>query len=433
MDLLTVNDEQGQYPSSYYAASANAFDKFSSLDTDLRCDVCVVGGGYTGLSSALHLAKAGYDVVLLEAQRVGFGASGRNGGQVGSGQRLEQDELEQSYGLETAHALWSLAEDAKETVRKLITENNIDCAYKPGVLHAELKEKNLIHSKEYVEKLNNEYGYDKIEFYSKEQIDQVLGTDVYAGGTMDWGAGHLHPLNFALGLANACRQAGVRIYEETRVKNIIDGRNPEAHTENGCVKSDFLVLGCNGYLGTLQPEVAKHVMPINNFIIATEPLGEDIARSLIRDDVAVADSKFVVNYYRLSQDNRLLFGGGESYGYKFPADITKKARDPMLDVFPQLRDTKIEYAWGGTLAITINRMPDFRKVSETVLSASGYSGHGVAMACLAGKVIAEMIGGTAENFDVMSRVPIRKFPGGTSFRLPLLALAMTWYQIRDKL
>ncbi len=433
MDLLTINDRPGTYPDSYYTATGHFLDRFAPLAGEITCDVCVVGGGYTGLSTALHLAERGYDVVLLEAQRLGFGASGRNGGQVGSGQRVEQDELEAMVGRAHAHELWDIGQESKAIVRELIDRHNIDCAYKPGVMHAELKPRHLHHTYAYVDKLKTEYGYEEIEPLDGPAIRAALGTDAYCGGSMDWGAGHLHPLNFALGLARAARDAGVRMFEETRVTKIDHGDPALVHTDKGQVRAKFVALGCNGYLGDMEPAVATRVMPINNFIVATEPLGEDTARSLIRDDVAVADSKFVVNYYRLSEDNRLLFGGGESYGYKFPADLAAKARAPMLEIYPQLKDARIDYAWGGTLGITMNRMPDFRRVTPNILSASGYSGHGVAMATLAGQVMAEAIDGIAGRFDIMAAVPTKRFPGGTMMRLPLLVLAMTWFSLRDKL
>ncbi len=433
MDLLTTNDKQGEHPASYYAASANALDRFAPLKGDQSCDVCVIGGGYTGLSTALHLAQNGFDVILLEAQRIGFGASGRNGGQVGSGQRLEQNDLEKMLGKPRAHQLWELAEESKATVRNLIGEHKIECGYKPGVLHTELAPKNVRHTAQYIEKLQNEYRYEQIEFFDRKQVCDALGTSAYWGGSMDWGAGHLHPLNFAIGLAKACVKAGVRIFEQSRVSDISHGDPAKVTTQNGAVKANFVALGANGYLGNLEPTVANRVMPINNFIVATEPLGEKQARALIRDNVAVADSKFVVNYFRLSDDNRLLFGGGESYGYKFPSDIASKARTPMLQIFPQLADTKIDFAWGGTLAITMNRMPDFRRLAPNIFSASGYSGHGVAMATLAGKLMSEAICGTATRFDIMADVPGRSFPGGAMMRSPLLALAMSWYSFRDRM
>ena len=410
MDILTINDPDGGYPASYYTDTAHSLPPFPSLAGAETCDVCVIGGGYTGLSTALHLASRGYDVILLEARRLGFGASGRNGGQVGSGQRVEQDDLENMVGQDHAHQLWALGEESKSTVQELIAKHSIDCDYKSGVIHAELKPKNLHYTYDYVEKLQREYGYELIEALDGPAIRDALGTQAYYGGSMDRGAGHLHPLNYALGLGRACVDAGVRIFEDTRVTGIKRGEPATVETENGDITAGFVALGCNGYLGTMEPQAGARVMPINNFIIATEPLGADMARSLIRDDVAVADSKFVVNYFRLSADNRLLFGGGESYGYRFPKDITTKARAPMLKIYPQLKNTTIDFAWGGTLAVTMNRMPDFRRLSANIFSASGYSGHGVAMATLAGKLMAEAISGTAERFDIMANVPIRRFP-----------------------
>lgn len=433
MDLLNANDVAGEYPASYYTASAQPLERFAPLQSDETCDVCVVGAGYTGLSTALHLAQNGYDVILLDAQRLGFGASGRNGGQVGSGQRIDQDDLEKMLDKPQARQLWEIAEESKALVQQLIKDHNIQCAYKPGILHAELKPKHLHHTYEYAQKLKDDYGYDKIETLDATAINEQLGTDVYCGGSIDWGAGHLHPLNFALGLARACLNAGVRIFEQSRVRQIKRGETAQVHTEQGKVSAKFVALGANGYLGNLEPEVASRVMPINNFMIATRPLGKELARSLIRDDIGVVDSKFVVNYYRLSEDHRLLFGGGENYSYKFPDDIAAKAHKPMLEIFPQLKDTPIDFAWGGTLGITVNRLPDFRRLAPNIFSASGYSGHGVAMATLAGKLMAQAIGGTAQKFDIMAQVPTKRFPGGMVMRLPLLVLAMSWFALRDRL
>ena len=433
MDILTINDAAGGYPASYYRDTAYFLPQFSPLAEAQTCDVCVIGGGYTGLSTALHLATRGYDVILLEAQRLGFGASGRNGGQVGSGQRLEQDELEALVGRDHAHQLWALGEQSKSAVQELIAKHSINCDYKSGVIHAELKSKNLRYTYDYVEKLQQEYGYDRIEALDGPAIRDALATQAYCGGSIDLGAGHLHPLNYALGLGQACIDAGVRIFENTRVSAIKWGEPAIVETGNGDITAGFVALGCNGYLGDIAPQVGAHVMPINNFIVATEPLGQELAKSLIRDDVAVADSKFIVNYFRLSTDHRLLFGGGESYAYRFPKDITAKARAPMLEIFPQLEHTTIDFAWGGTLAVTMNRMPDFRRLTPNIFSASGYSGHGVAMATLAGELMAEAISGTAERFDIMANVPIRRFPGGTILRWPLLVLAMTWFSLRDRL
>jgi gamma-glutamylputrescine oxidase len=392
----------------------------------------VIGAGYTGLTAALHLAKAGYDVVLLEAQRVGFGASGRNGGQVGSGQRLEQDALERSQGKDDARLLWQIAEDAKAEVQLLIRDHGIDCAYKPGVAHADWHAGDVGAAHAYAEKLARDYGYDQIEPLDRDKIGALIGSDVFHGGTLDRGAGHLHPLRYALGLARAAAEAGVRIFERSEVHSLTSGDTPSVQTRHGMATCNQIVLAANGYHGHLVGQVANKVMPINNFIVATEPLGKR-ADEILAQDIAVADSKFVVNYWRLSEDRRLLFGGGESYGYKFPKDIAGLVRKPMLAIYPQLADAKITHAWGGTLAITMSRMPYFGHPMPNVFSAAGYSGHGVAMASLAGRIIAETIAGHSERFDVMARVALPNFPGGAGFRSPILALAMTWYSLRDRI
>ncbi len=432
MNLLHANDRKGEYPQSWYAATATPLAPFPTLDGPVSADVCVVGGGFTGLSTALHLAEQGMDVVLLEAHRVGFGASGRNGGQLGSGQRMEQDGLERLVGADDAAKLWHLAEDAKNLVRDLIARHNIECHYKPGIAHACFSAKEVEEEHAYTDHLQKRYGYSEITKLDRDAFQAVCPSPKYVGGSLDMGAGHLHPLAFALGLAQAAQSAGVRIYETSQVTQIDKGAKISVHTAQGTVTADQLVLACNGYLGDLEPKVATRVMPINNFIAATEPLGADAARVLAQD-VAVADTKFVINYFRLSHDSRLLFGGGESYGYKFPHDIAATVRKPMAEIFPHLQDVKIDYAWGGTLAITMKRMPYLRRLAPNIISASGYSGHGVGTATHAGQLIALALAGQADGFDTMARVPATPFPGGTRLRSPLLVLAMTWYALRDRI
>lgn len=431
MNLLHVNDKAGHYPASYYAATRSELAAFPALLGEVRADVCIVGAGYTGLSAALHLAQKGYDVVVVEAHRVGFGASGRNGGQVGSGQRQDQVWLERAAGKEAAHRMWDMAEEAKAMVKSLIRDHAMPVTFHPGVAHACWTEGQVRDTHAYAEKLQRDYGYSHLEPLDRAAIRNLIGSPVFQGGEVDWDAGHVHPLNYTIGLARAAVAAGARIHEGSEVHQVVPGAKPVVRTAQGRVICGQVILAGNGYLGGLSAPVAARVMPINNFILATEPLG-DRAQDILAKPIAVADTKFVVNYWRLSEDNRLLFGGGESYGYHFP-DIIRTVMKPMLQVYPQLKGVKIDHAWGGTLAITMNRMPCFLRPGANVLSASGYSGHGVAMATLAGRVLAEAVAGQAERFDLMAGLPQQGFPGGVAFRWPMLVLAMTWYGLRDRL
>ncbi len=429
MNLLYANDRAGEYPPSYYAATATALPPFAPLNGAHKADVCIVGAGYTGLSAALHLAERGYSVIVLEAHRAGFGASGRNGGQVGPGQRIEQDEIERMVGRDDARKLWQIGLEARDLVQALIARHDIDCGWKPGVLHAEWQARNLPHARAYAEKLARDYDYPHLEPLGRAALQEIVRAPVYQGGVLDHGAGHLHPLRYVLGLARAAAKAGAQICENSLVTEIRPGARAQVHTATGHVEAAHVLIAANGYLGGLVPQVAAKVMPINNFIIATEPLPKG---TVLARDVAVADSKFVINYFRLSEDGRLLFGGGESYGYRFP-DIMRTVRKPMLQVFPQLRDAKITHAWGGTLAITRTRLPCFLRVGPNILSASGYSGHGGALASLAGQIMADTVAGQAERFDLMAGLKLPSFPGGRALRSPLLALAMTWFFLRDRL
>lgn len=433
MNLLTANDKMGKYPPSYYAAISHQLEAFAPAEGALQCDICVVGGGYTGLSSALHLAQKGYDVILLDAQRIGFGASGRNGGQVGQGQRLDQDELEPMLGKERAHGLWDIATQSVDLVRELAKSDLVECEFHDGIIHADHRKRYVKHSLDYAKKLQDEYGYDKIRGLELDEIRELIGSDAYYGGTLDVGAGHINPLGFAFGLARMAVAAGVRIFEQSQVTGLQQTSPAMASTDKAQINAEYVVLACNGYLGDLNKKVASIVMPINNYIVATEPLPAEQREALVKHNYAVADSKFVVNYFRFSDDGRLLFGGTESYGYRFPKDIAEKVRKPMSLIYPQLKDIKIDYAWGGTLAITMNRMPHFERLAGNVLSLSGYSGHGLAMATLAGQIAADAIAGQAERFDLMASVPNPRFPGGAALRTPVLALAMLYYSLRDKL
>jgi gamma-glutamylputrescine oxidase len=423
--------QQSAHPDSYYTATANRSLDFPRLQGDAQADACVIGGGYTGLSSAIHLAERGYSVVLLEAERVGWGASGRNGGHCSIGQRQPQDELEGLVGREEARRLWALGVESVATVRELIERFGIECDLKDGCLQVAAKRSDAAWYRRYEDFMRSGYGFD-MRYLEGDDLVRLAGTDKFVGGLVEYASAHLHPLNYALGLAAAADGLGVRIFEQSRVEGYDRSRPTRVRTAGGCISADHVVLACNGYLGKLEPRVAGKIMPLNNFIIATEPLAPEAQRQTNPRDLCVYDAKFVVNYWKLSADGRLLFGGGENYTRRFPSDIRSFVRKRMLPIYPQLADTRIDYGWGGTLAVTMNRMPCFGRLEPDVYYALGFSGHGVQIGTLAGKLIAEAVAGTAERFDVMARLPSPAFPGGTLLRWPGLVLGMLYHALRDR-
>lgn len=438
-DVPMVN-VQG-YPSSYYVDSANDKKDYPELQGEVSCDVCIIGAGYTGLSAALHLAEQGYSVTLLEAEKIAWGASGRNGGQVCQGHNMSHADMVPKVGREVADALWQMSIEAVDLVKDLISTHAIECDLKQGVLHVASKAR---HAKDMQAAINYKQtvlGYGAIDYLTPDKVAEMLGTERFHGGEYWKDAVHLHPLNYALGLAAAAAKAGVAIYENSRVTDYQAGQKTagksskqvQVNTAKGRVKAHYLLLACNGYLGKLEPRIASKIMPINNYILATEPLSDEMCQTLNPYDVAVADSRFVINYFKLSADKRLLWGGGENYSAKFPADIGAFVRPHMLAVYPQLKEVKIDYGWGGTLAITLNRMPCFARLEDNVFVAQGYSGHGIAMATLGGKLMAQAISGSAEKFDMFAKVPSPNFPGGTLLRWPGLVAGMLYYSLRDRL
>lgn len=426
---MSASDE---HPPSWYHATARGLISHPALDGSTTADVCVIGAGYTGLSAALHLAERGYSVVVLEDRCVGWGASGRNGGQMGTGQRCDEDELEARFGRDDALRWFRLGLAARELVTDLIRRHAIDCDLTPGQILCAARPAHLDDLTRRAARLAQGYGYPHQQVLSGPELRSIVDSPVYHGGVLDSGATHLHPLNFVLGLARACSAAGVRIHERSRVSGY-SGANPViVRTARGDVRAKHLVLGCNGYLGSLEPRIASRIMPINNFLLATAPLGAAGCR-LIADPACVHDTLFVVNYFRLSPDGRLIFGGGETYTRRFPADLKAFVRRHMLRIFPQLGAVPIDYAWGGTLAITMNRLPHLGRLAPNVYFAQGYSGHGISTATLAGQLMAEAIAGTAERFDVFARLPPPPFPGGTLLRWPGQVLGMLWFALRDRL
>jgi gamma-glutamylputrescine oxidase len=420
------------HPDTYYSATAVGMCEHPALYDVIEADVCVIGGGFTGLSAALNLAERGLDVVLLEAERIGFGASGRCGGLVGSGQRKDVLETEDAYGYELSRQLWDFAEQAKDEIRHRVTKHSIPCDLQHGQLVGVHKRSYRGWPQELSDALAERYDYPFCQSLNAEETRARVATDGFLESLYDSNALVMHPLNYSLGLAKAAVDAGVGIFERSRVRHYSRSDPAIVRTDEGSVTAKFVVLACNGYLDRLERRVARKIMPINNFMIATEPLGEQRARDLIDGRFGVHDTRFVVDYFRLSDDYRLLFGGGENYRREFPADIAKFVRPYMLKLFPQLDDVAIDYAWGGTLSVTVNRMPYINRLRPNLYFGCGYSGHGISTANFAGKIIAEAIAGNSERFDVFSSLPTHMFPGGTLLRYPGMVLGMTYYSLKDR-
>ncbi len=418
---------------SYYAHSVGMQTTYPALLGDQQVDVCIVGAGYTGLSSALHLAERGYSVIVLEAEKVGFGASGRNGGQVGIGQRKDQYYLEKQFGKEIARGLWDMGLEAVDTVKQLIHKHEIHCDLKQGILHLAHREKYCSELEEEVAYLRDHYQFDQMEYVDAGALPNFLDSQAYYGAQWDKASLHLHPLKYAQGLAKAATEAGVTICEQSKVLSYTQGGSIVVRTAEGSVTASEMVLACNGYIEKLEPRINGYIMPINNFVVATEPLSDELAQSVSAQDTAMQDTRFVINYWKLSADKRLIFGGGENYRRGFPSDIKGFVRKYVLQIYPQLENSKIDYGWGGTLAITLNRMPHFGRIGDNIWHLQGYSGHGVPTATLAGKLIAEAISGKLERFDLISNLPTRKFPGGTLLRWPGMVAGMLYFALRDRI
>jgi gamma-glutamylputrescine oxidase len=416
---------------SWYAASANPAPAHPGLEGEVRADVCVVGGGFTGLSAALHLAERGYNVVLLEAERIGWGATGRNGGQICTGFSNGMTAIEEKLGMEAARACWAVAEEAKALIRDRVERHNIDCSLKWGYLHVATKPSRMEGLKRDQESLAR-YGCEETRLLDGITLMERLKSPAYHGALWESAAGHFHPLNYALGLAGAAEAAGVQIFERSPVERVATGPRPAAYTAEGVVRAKHMVLAGNAYLGPVSRPLYRRIMPVASYVLATEPLGEDGALATMPGDDAVSDTNFIVNYFRLSEDKRMLFGGRASYTQIRPRDLFAYMRPRMAEIFPQLADARMDYCWEGNIGVTMDRMPDIGRLDGEVWYAQGYSGHGVALSGMYGKLIAEAIAGQAERFDLMARFRHPPFPGG-KLRTPMLALAMMWYRLRDAL
>lgn len=416
------------YPAnSYYTASTELPASQPRLEGTIKADVAIVGGGYTGLSAALHLAQRGVNVVVLEAGRLSSGASGRNGGQIHSGQRQDPEWFETRYGLEAAKDYFALGEAGKQLVKDLIADHAIACDLKSGLIHAAHKKRYVAEYQEHGAHMSATYDHP-LTWLDADETAERLGTNAYCGALYDPSAGHLHPLKFALGLARAAMTAGALCYENSPVGRL-DGKR--LVTDHGSVEADTILLCGNGYLSGIESTTEARVMPIHNYIAATRPLADHEVP--IPGDECASDSRFVINYWRLSADRRLLFGGGETYSRHFPEDIANFVRKPLSQIYPQFAAIEIDYAWGGTLGVTMHRLPFVKEVRPGVWSAAGFSGQGVTIAPLMGQILAESVLGDRARLSLYEKLPMPAFPGGRLLRMPALVAGMSWYALRDRL
>ncbi len=417
---------------SYYVASSNAWTP-PPVEPKQTYDVAVIGAGFTGLSAALSLAEKGLSVILLEAQTIGFGASGRNGGQLIPGLRWSMQEIDAEFGRERAQAIFDLSWSAVERVNSRIAQHDIMCDLKSGHLEAAYKPAHFADMQREAEFLAREFGWNSIDVVLPKDMGQHINGGNYHGGIYDRKGGHFHPLNYALGLAKAAVDAGVTIVENAPVKKVTVTRLSEKVTvtfPDVQVDATYVVNATDAWMGDLDPDLGRYTVPIMNYNVATQVL--DNAEALLPSDAAVADSRFVLNYFRLSADKRLIFGGGEKYVQTPPADIAAFVRKHIVSVFPSLSDTAIHYKWGGTIGATMNRLPHLGRKGN-VFYAHGFSGHGALVTTLAGEVIAEAVAGTASRFDVFANLPHRPFPGGKFLARPLATLGLMWFAMRDRL
>ncbi len=420
-----------EHVNSWYAATANPASRRPRLEGELAVDVCVVGGGIAGCSTALHLAERGYRVALLEARRIAWGASGRSGGQAIPGFAASQDKLVAQVGAETARRMWDVSVEAVELLKERIERHAIDCDLHWGQMHAATKQRHVDELKAWQHEMTSVYGYTGTRSLDRDEVRQWVASDRYVGGLYDPRSGHLHPLNYTLGLADAAESAGAAIYEDSAVTGIDQGDPATIVTAAGRVRARHVAICCNAWIDDLVPAVRSRIMPVGTYIVATEPLGESRMRSLLRDPIAVSDANWVIDYFRPSDDHRMLFGGRVSYSGLDPRNTGAATRQRMVRVFPQLADTRIDYAWGGYVDITMNRAPDFNRIAPNVYYLQGFSGHGIALTGMAGRLIAEAIAGQAERFDLFTKLEHRNFPGGPALRTPLLVLAMLWFRLKD--
>jgi len=422
---------------NFYYLSTPRPAPHAPLVGDQRFDACVVGGGISGISAALHLAQSGMRVALLEARHLGYGGSGRSGGQTIYGYACEMSALEKLVGFEDARRLWDVAVEGLELQRALIAKHSIDCDYTPGHMVLGLKARHDAALREEIEHLRSRYDYHSMRYVERDELRTLIASERYTSALYDSNGGHLHPYRYTLGLGRAAAEAGVTLFENSWATRLevaqTAGADNLVHTAQGTVRARHLLVAGGALLGQLIPSLQRKLIDIGTYVAATQPLGAERARSLITNNAAAADMNWILDYFRLSADHRLLFGGRVSYSGLDPFDSGRVLRARIAKVFPQLTEARVEYSWGGFIDITLNRAPHFGRLGPNAFYVQGLAGHGMVISGVAGRIASEVIRGTAERFDLFARIPHRNFPGGTYFRRPALVLAMMWFRILDML
>lgn len=432
---MLLKNEFSLIENSYYEASVRRPPLQAPLVGPVQADVCVIGAGYAGLSAALELAQRGFAVVLLEAQRVGWGASGRNGGQVITGYGSDGEcAIERQFSRDDARRAWDITVEAVGLLRERIARHGIACDFRPGYLSLSTAARKSVALRRWMEHVQQAYGHP-LEWIGPERIGDWVASQRFHSGVHDAASGHFHPLKYCLGLARAAVAAGVRLHENSPAYAIERSARPVVRTAFGSCSCDFIVLAGNVYMGEygddVAPEVASRIIPVGTYMVATEPMAASRADALMKDRPAASDTNFILDYFRLSADHRLLFGGADSMTGVAPRNLVERMRRSMVRVFPQLGDLAVTHAWGGFVDITLNKAPDFGRLGRNVYYVQGFSGHGVALAGMAGRLVADAIQGQAERFDLLARIRHTRLPLPNALRTPALTLAMWYYRLRD--
>lgn len=420
-------------PDTLYFATARPFADKPPLEGDIEADVCIIGGGLAGVSTALELAERGVQACLIEQHRIGFGASGRNGGHVVQGFTCDMSRIEKDLGAEDTHKMWDLGLEAVDMVKSRVAELEIDCSLRWGYLHAALNAKQYRELEDMVREWSGQYKFPHLELLGRDEMKRHIGSDAYYGAVYDTGSGHIHPLNYLYGLADRSEALGAKLFENSAALDVeTNGDAVTVRTAKGTVRAKHLVYCGNAYLGKLSKALNAKIAPVASYVAATEPLDDDTAKRLLPTNAAVADSNSALNYFRLSEDNRLVFGGGANYAAQDPRNLEGFLRRNMGEVYPELKDITFDYIWSGLIGITVSRIPGIGRLADNVYFGHGFSGHGVAHTGLAGRLIAEGICGKTERLELFEKIRQMPFPGGI-FRTPALVAGMSWYKLKDRL